>query len=66
MSEIINLRQFKKNKARASKEKQAEQNRVLFGRTKAEKDFVQAETRKTENFLANNKLDSRDKPDENT
>lgn len=36
MSEIINLRQFKKNKARASREEQADQNRILFGRTKAE------------------------------
>ncbi|OYR13641.1 DUF4169 family protein [Brucella grignonensis] len=66
MSEIVNLRQFKKNKARASKEKQAEQNRILFGRTKAEKDFAQAEARKVEGFLTHNKLDSRDKPDDNT
>lgn len=65
MSEIVNLRQFKKNKARASKEKQAEQNRVLFGRTRAEKDFAQAEIRKAENFLAHNKLESRDKSDDN-
>lgn len=66
MSEIVNLRQFKKNKTRASKEKQAEQNRVLFGRTKTEKDFARAEARKDENFLANNKLDSHDKTDDNT
>lgn len=66
MSEIINLRQFKKNKTRASREKQAEQNRVLFGRTRAEKDFAREEARKAENFLANNKLDSHDKPDNNT
>jgi len=66
MSEIVNLRQFKKAKARASKEKEAEQNRVLFGRTKAEKNLAQAENRKAENFLANNKLESRDKPDDNT
>lgn len=66
MSEIINLRQFKKNKTRASREKQAEQNRVLFGRTRAEKDFAREEARKAETFLANNKLDSRDTPDNNT
>lgn len=66
MSEIVNLRQFKKTKARASKEKEAEQNRVLFGRTKAEKNLAQAENRKAENFLTNNKLESRDKPDDNT
>jgi hypothetical protein len=66
MSEIVNLRQFKKAKARASREKEAEQNRVLFGRTKAERSLAQAENRKAENFLANSKLESRDKPDDNT
>ncbi|WP_240229227.1 DUF4169 family protein [Devosia lacusdianchii] len=37
MAEIINLRTVRKQKARAEKEAQASQNRVLFGRTKAEK-----------------------------
>ena len=37
MAEIINLRPARKQKARADKETQAEQNRILFGRTKAEK-----------------------------
>jgi len=36
-AEIVNLRQFKKTQARSEKDKQAEQNRVSFGRTKAEK-----------------------------
>ncbi|MBV2143908.1 DUF4169 family protein [Falsochrobactrum sp. TDYN1] len=64
MSEIVNLQQFKKKKARASKEQQAEQNRVLFGRTKAEKEFACKEMRKTEQFLTSNRLDPDDKPDE--
>ncbi|QDZ10200.1 DUF4169 family protein [Devosia ginsengisoli] len=37
MAEIINLRNARKQKARAGKEAQAEQNRILFGRTKTEK-----------------------------
>ena len=37
MAEIINLRNARKHKARAEKAAQAEQNRILFGRTKAEK-----------------------------
>lgn len=35
--DIVNLRQFRKQKTRAEKEKAAEQNRITFGRTKAEK-----------------------------
>ncbi|MGO7741175.1 DUF4169 family protein, partial [Rhizobium johnstonii] len=31
-AEIINLRQFRKKQARSEKEKQAEQNRISFGR----------------------------------
>lgn len=37
MAEIISLKNARKQKARADKEVQAAQNRVLFGRTKAEK-----------------------------
>lgn len=63
MSEIINLRQFKKNKARASREEQADQNRILFGRTKAEKNFTKEEARKVNSFLENNKLEPAGKPE---
>lgn len=63
MSEIVNLRQFRKQKARDGKEKQAEQNRILFGRTKAEKDFAREENRKAERFLTLNRLESRDTSD---
>lgn len=37
MADIINLRTARKQKARAEKETKAQQNRVLFGQTKAEK-----------------------------
>ncbi|MHC5652716.1 DUF4169 family protein [Stappia sp. ICDLI1TA098] len=35
--EIVNLRQARKARARAERETKAAENRVLFGRTKAEK-----------------------------
>ncbi|MBY5455338.1 DUF4169 family protein [Rhizobium leguminosarum] len=41
-AEIINLRQFRKKQARSEKEKQAEQNRISFGRAKAEKQLTRS------------------------
>jgi hypothetical protein len=36
-ADIVNLKQFRKRQARSDKEKQAEQNRISFGRSKNEK-----------------------------
>jgi uncharacterized protein DUF4169 len=47
-AEVVNLRQFKKKQARADKEKQAEQNRISFGRTKAGKQLTKALNEKAE------------------
>ncbi len=38
--DVVNLRQFRKQKARTEKDKCAEQNRISFGRTKAEKELT--------------------------
>ncbi|MAN76579.1 MAG: hypothetical protein CML24_05155 [Rhizobiales bacterium] len=45
MAENVNLRQARKNKLRAEKERAADTNRARFGRTKAEreKSEIQAE-----------------------
>jgi len=43
MAEIINLRNVRKQKARADKATAAEQNRIKFGRSKAEKQLSAAE-----------------------
>ena len=43
MAEIINLRKARKDRARAEDGKRAEQNRIAFGRTKAEKAHAKAE-----------------------
>ena len=53
MAEIINLRTARKQKARAAKAEQAEQNRRLHGRTKAERQ-LQA----TEQSMADRHLDA--------
>lgn len=37
MTKIVNLRGARKRKARAEKERVAEENRLLFGRSKAER-----------------------------
>ncbi|MET0238457.1 MAG: DUF4169 family protein [Sphingobium sp.] len=38
MAEIVNLRMARKARKRIDEQRQAEQNRAKFGRTKAEKD----------------------------
>ena len=58
MAEIINLRNARKQKARAAKEAQAEQNRALFGRPKAEKLKQSAEK-----SLADRKIDGHKRDD---
>lgn len=55
--DVVNLRQFRKQKARSEKEKQAEQNRLTFGRTKAEKSLTNALNEKAEQSLDQRKLD---------
>lgn len=59
MAEIINLRNIRKQKARADKEALADQNRTLFGRTKAEK-LKQA----AEKSLADRHIDAHKKNDQ--
>ena len=62
MGEIVNLRQFRKQKARAEAEKTAEQNRVSFGRTKAERELTEAERDKAARHVDGHRLD-RDEPE---
>lgn len=56
-AEIVNLRQFRKGKARIEKEKEAEQNRITFGRSKAEKSLTRARNEKAENALDQGRLE---------
>ncbi len=57
MADIVNLRQFRKTKARSEKESQAQQNRLTFGRTKNEKTLTKALNDKAERTLDQKKLD---------
>lgn len=57
MAEIINLRTVRKQKARADKAAQAEQNRALFGRTKGEKLKQAAEKSQADKLLDGHKRD---------
>ena len=54
LSEIVNLRQARKQKARERREAEAAQNRALFGRTKGEKRLIESER-----ALAEASLDAR-------
>jgi len=37
MADVVNLNQFRKSKTRADKDKKAHDNRIKFGRSKADK-----------------------------
>lgn len=62
MADIVNLRQFKKQKARAERETLADQNRALHGRTKAEKTRDQLTAERAEKFVDGHRRDP-EKPD---
>jgi hypothetical protein len=51
MADVVNLNQFRKVKTRADKAKKAGDNRVKFGRTKAEKRKDEAEQKKLKQEL---------------
>lgn len=56
-ADVVNLRQFRKQKARSDKEKQADQNRITFGRTKAEKNLTSALNEKAEKTLDQGRIE---------
>lgn len=58
MSKVVNLNQFRKRKAKLAKEKQAETNRRLHGRTKAERQRDLLQKRKLETQVDGARLDA--------
>jgi hypothetical protein len=56
MAEIINLRQQRKAKKRDEKDRAATENRVKFGRTKAEKQSEKARTDDAQRALDRHRL----------
>ena len=57
MAEIVNLRQARKDRARAAKDARAAKNRTQFGRTKAAKGEAEAERTRAETRLDGKKLE---------
>ena len=57
MSEIINLRRARKEKARSTKEKDAANNRAKHGAPKAARDLAQTRAEKSAHDLEAHKLD---------
>lgn len=55
--DVVNLRQVRKRKARAEKDRNAEQNRISFGRTKDEKSLTGKLNDKAEKSLDQGRLD---------
>lgn len=58
MSEIVNLRRARKEKARAAKNKEAESNRAKHGVAKSFRSVTEAQTKKSERDLDAHKLDN--------
>ena len=60
MAEPVNLNRFRKAKRRADAQKQAAENRVAFGRTKAERDIERLKTEKATRELDQKRIDRED------
>jgi hypothetical protein len=56
MAEIVNLRRARKDRARQDAEKQAQQNRIAFGRNKAERKASDAERDRAARTLEGHRL----------
>ena len=62
MADIVNLRQARKHKARAEKERVAEQNRTRHGRSKADRERDRLIADKAEKFVAGHRREPSDDP----
>ena len=54
---IVNLNKYRKERRRIAAERQAEENRVRFGRSKAERGVLRQERERTEKSLDDKRLD---------
>lgn len=66
MADVVNLRQFKKRKARAEHDAAAEQNRLLHGRTKADKQRDRLEANNATRFIDAHRRERSDSGDTDT
>lgn len=58
MAEIVNLNRWRKAKAKEDKARQAEANRVAFGRTKGEKDLARKQADQQAKDLDGKQIDA--------
>ncbi len=63
MAEVVNLRQARKQKARAEKTRAAEENRIAFGRTRGEREKQRRLAEHAERHLEGHRRESGDKPE---
>ena len=59
-AEIVNLNKFRKTREKASKERDSEENKIRFGRTKAEKKAEEKARIKSEKDLDHTALNDKD------
>ena len=64
MAEIINLRMARKRKARDEREREADRNRVLHGRSKAERSKSDTENQRAERFVDGHLRETPTTPDD--
>jgi hypothetical protein len=60
MGDVVNLKRFKKRAEREQSAKQADANRVQFGRSKSERVLEQSCTRRANDLLEQHRLDDGD------
>ncbi|BCG93824.1 DUF4169 family protein [Mesorhizobium sp. 131-2-1] len=63
MGDVVNLRQARKQKARAEKERLAGENRALHGRSKAERNRDRLTADQAEKFIAGHRREKPGDPD---
>ena len=60
MTEVINLKQKRKAKARTEKENTAAQNRRKYGQTREEKDLAKLKAKQAERHIESHKLETKE------
>jgi Domain of unknown function (DUF4169) len=60
MGDVVNLKRFKKRTDKQQSAKQAEANRIRFGRTKSERTLDQQRTSRASDLLDQHRIDGED------
>ena len=62
MGDVVNLKRFKKRNGREQSAKQADANRVRFGRTKSERADDAQRAKRASDLLDQHRIDGKDAP----